>query len=88
MFNIEKVRADFPILSREVYGKPLVDLDNAATTQKPRLVVDALVDEYFNVNANVHRKRPTISSSPVAPPKASIWWPPRFVTHLCMRVMR
>ena len=55
MFNIEKVRADFPILSREVYGKPLVYLDNAATTQKPRLVVDALVDEYFNVNANVHR---------------------------------
>ena len=55
MCDINKVRADFPILSREVYGKPLVYLDNAATTQKPRQVVDALVEEYYNVNANVHR---------------------------------
>ena len=55
MYDINKVRADFPILSREVYGKPLVYLDNAATTQKPRQVVDALVEEYYNVNANVHR---------------------------------
>ena len=55
MYNINKVREDFPILSREVYGKPLVYLDNAATTQKPRQVVDALVEEYYNVNANVHR---------------------------------
>lgn len=46
---------DFPILTREVYGKPLVYLDNAATTQKPRCVVDAIVDEYYNHNANVHR---------------------------------
>ena len=55
MFNINKVRADFPILSREVYGKPLVYLDNAATTQKPLMVLDAMRDEYLNVNANVHR---------------------------------
>lgn len=55
MYDINKVREDFPILSREVYGKPLVYLDNAATTQKPRQVVDALVEEYYNVNANVHR---------------------------------
>lgn len=55
MFNVNKVRADFPILSREVYGKPLVYLDNGATTQKPRQVVEAMVDEYYNVNANVHR---------------------------------
>ena len=55
MFNIEKVRVDFPILSREVYGKPLVYLDNAATTQKPLMVLDAMRDEYLNVNANVHR---------------------------------
>lgn len=48
-------RSDFPILSREVYGKPLVYLDNAATTQKPRQVVEAISDEYYNVNANVHR---------------------------------
>ena len=48
-------RSDFPILSREVYGRPLVYLDNAATTQKPRCVVDAMTDEYLNVNANVHR---------------------------------
>jgi len=55
MYDINKVRNDFPILSREVYGKPLIYLDNAATAQKPRVVVDALADEYYNVNANVHR---------------------------------
>ena len=55
MYNINKVREDFPILSREVYGKPLVYLDNAATTQKPLCVLDAMRDEYLNVNANVHR---------------------------------
>ena len=53
--DIQKIREDFPILSRTVYGKPLVYFDNGATTQKPRLVVDALVDEYYSVNANVHR---------------------------------
>ncbi len=55
MYDIEKVRSDFPILSREVYGKPLIYLDNAATTQKPLCVLDAMRDEYLNVNANVHR---------------------------------
>jgi len=55
MYNIDKVRADFPILSREVYGRPLVYLDNAATTQKPLCVLDAMREEYLNVNANVHR---------------------------------
>ena len=55
MYNINKVREDFPILSREVYGKPLVYLDNAATTQKPLCVLDAMREEYLNVNANVHR---------------------------------
>ena len=55
MFNVEKIRQDFPILSREVYGKPLIYLDNAATTQKPLCVLDAMRDEYLNVNANVHR---------------------------------
>lgn len=55
MYDINKVREDFPILTREVYGKPLVYLDNGATTQKPRQVVEAMVDEYYNVNANVHR---------------------------------
>ena len=54
-YDIKKVRADFPILAREVYGKPLVYLDNAATTQKPLCVLDAMRDEYLNVNANVHR---------------------------------
>lgn len=53
--DIQKIRADFPILSREVYGKSLVYLDNGATTQKPRCVVDAITDEYYSVNANVHR---------------------------------
>ena len=55
MFNLNKVREDFPILGREVYKKPLVYLDNAATTQKPLMVLDAMRDEYLNVNANVHR---------------------------------
>ena len=55
MYDINKIRADFPILSREVYQKPLVYLDNAATTQKPLCVLDAMRDEYLNVNANVHR---------------------------------
>ena len=55
MYDICQVRADFPILSREVYGRPLVYLDNAATTQKPLCVLDAMRDEYLNVNANVHR---------------------------------
>ena len=55
MYNINQVRADFPILSRTVYDKPLVYLDNAATTQKPLCVLDAMRDEYLNVNANVHR---------------------------------
>ncbi|SNU05563.1 cysteine desulfurase / selenocysteine lyase [Prevotellaceae bacterium MN60] len=55
MYDINKIREDFPILSREVYGKPLVYLDNAATTQKPLCVLDAMRDEYLNVNANVHR---------------------------------
>ena len=55
MYDIKKIREDFPILSREVYGKPLVYLDNAATTQKPLCVLDAMRDEYLNVNANVHR---------------------------------
>ncbi len=54
-YDLAAVREDFPILSREVYGKPLVYLDNAATTQKPLCVLDAMRDEYLNVNANVHR---------------------------------
>lgn len=55
MFDVNALRADFPILSREVYKHPLVYLDNAATTQKPLCVIDAMRDEYLNVNANVHR---------------------------------
>lgn len=55
MYDINKIREDFPILSRTVYDKPLVYLDNAATTQKPLCVLDAMRDEYLNVNANVHR---------------------------------
>ena len=55
MYNISDIRKDFPILGREVYGKPLVYLDNGATTQKPRQVIDAVTEEYYSVNANVHR---------------------------------
>lgn len=55
MYDLKKVREDFPILSRQVHGKQLVYLDNAATTQKPLAVLDAMRDEYLNANANVHR---------------------------------
>ncbi|MDR0937819.1 MAG: cysteine desulfurase [Mediterranea sp.] len=55
MYDIAKIREDFPILARTVYGHPLVYLDNGATTQKPRVMVDALVNEYYSANANVHR---------------------------------
>ncbi|MGM9716461.1 MAG: aminotransferase class V-fold PLP-dependent enzyme [Prevotella sp.] len=55
MYDIQQVRADFPILSRQIYGRPLVYLDNGATTQKPLCVLDAMRDEYLNVNSNVHR---------------------------------
>ena len=55
MYDVLKIREDFPILKREIYGRPLVYLDNAATTQKPLCVLDAMREEYLNVNANVHR---------------------------------
>ena len=54
-YDVQKIREDFPILSRSVYNKPLIYLDNGATTQKPRQVVDSITDEYYSVNANVHR---------------------------------
>ena len=55
MYDVNEIRKDFPILERTVYGRPLVYFDNGATTQKPRCVVDSIVDEYYSVNANVHR---------------------------------
>ncbi len=55
MYDVDAIRKDFPILQRQVYGKPLVYLDNAATTQKPRQVIDRLVRYYEEENANVHR---------------------------------
>ena len=61
MFDVEKIRLDFPILTKEIFGKPLVYLDNAAPSQKPRQVIDALVEYYENFNANVHRGVHTLS---------------------------
>ncbi len=55
VYDVEQIRQDFPILQRQVYNRPLVYLDNGATTQKPRIVVESMTDEYYNVNANVHR---------------------------------
>ena len=55
MYNVEEIRKDFPILDSRVYGKPLVYLDNGATTQKPRCVIDKLTEGYLHHNANVHR---------------------------------
>ncbi len=60
-FNIQKIRNDFPILSRKVNGYPLVYLDNAATSQKPQAVIDSIVDYYSNYNANIHRGVHTLS---------------------------
>ena len=61
MFNVQNIRKDFPILSRKVNGKPLVYLDNAATSQTPQQVIDAIVDYYSNYNANIHRGVHTLS---------------------------
>src|SRR5436305_216764 len=59
--DVEAIRKDFPILSREIHGHQLVYLDNAATTQKPRQVIQALVDYYENYNANIHRGLHTLA---------------------------
>ena len=61
MFPVDKIREDFPILQREVNGKPLVYFDNAATSQTPKIVIDAIVDYYSNYNANIHRGVHTLS---------------------------
>ncbi|WP_422089692.1 aminotransferase class V-fold PLP-dependent enzyme [Tenacibaculum ovolyticum] len=61
MFNVDKIRADFPILKREVHGKNLVYFDNGATSQTPQIVIDAIVDYYSNYNANIHRGVHTLS---------------------------
>ncbi len=61
MFDVAKIREDFPILKREVNGYPLIYFDNAATTQKPKVVIDAIVDYYSNYNANIHRGVHTLS---------------------------
>ena len=58
-YDIEAIRSDFPILQRQVHGKPLVYLDNAATSQKPRAVIDAITDLYVRDSANIHRARHT-----------------------------
>src|ERR1700736_2490543 len=60
--DVQRIRADFPILKRQIHGKPLVYLDNAATTQKPQTVIDALVSYYTNENANIHRGVHTLSA--------------------------
>ena len=61
MLDINKVRADFPILSRTVNGKPLVYFDNGATSQKPQIVIDAIAKYYQEINANIHRGVHTLS---------------------------
>ena len=61
MFDVQKIRAQFPILAQTVNGKPLVYFDNGATSQKPQVVIDAIVDYYSNYNANIHRGVHTLS---------------------------
>ena len=60
-FDVETIRKDFPILSRTVNGKPLIYLDNAATSQTPQQVIDVIVDYYSNYNSNIHRGVHTLS---------------------------
>src|SRR6476469_5474294 len=64
--DVHAIRKHFPVLSREVKGKPLVYFDNAATTQKPQVVIDALVDYYSNYNANIHRGIHTLAEEATA----------------------
>jgi len=64
--NVDAIRADFPILRRQVNGHPLVYLDNAATTQKPQAVIDAIVHYYSNTNANIHRGLHTLAEEATA----------------------
>ncbi|RZJ98998.1 MAG: aminotransferase class V-fold PLP-dependent enzyme, partial [Flavobacterium sp.] len=61
MLDIQKIRADFPILSQKVNGKPLVYFDNGATSQKPQIVLDAITKYYSEINANIHRGVHTLS---------------------------
>ena len=69
--DVERIRASFPILKRQVHGKRLVYLDNAATTQKPQSVIDALVDYYARYNSNVHRSVHTLGEEATAAYEAS-----------------
>ena len=90
MLDINKIREDYPILQRQIEGRPLIYLDNAATSQTPRPVVEAINQMYYHYKANVHRGVHTLSQeatdlveqtrekvSPAAPPRASTWWPRR-----------
>ena len=61
MLDVDKIRKDFPILNREIHGKQLIYLDNAATSQTPQQVIDVIVDYYSNYNANIHRGVHTLS---------------------------
>ena len=61
MFKVEDIRKDFPILDQKIHGRPLIYLDNAATSQTPQVVIDAIVDYYQNYNANIHRGVHTLS---------------------------
>src|SRR5215217_696866 len=65
-FDVQAVRQHFPILNREVKGKPLVYFDNAATTQKPQVVIDELVNYYAGYNANIHRGVHTLAEEATA----------------------
>jgi len=92
------LREDFPILREQAHGHPLIYFDSAATSQKPRAMIEALRNFYEHDNANVHRglhtlssrateayenaRTPTKSFSPAGPPRASTWWPRRGVENL------
>ncbi|MDA4125234.1 MAG: cysteine desulfurase [Thaumarchaeota archaeon] len=77
--DVERIRQDFPILGRKVHGKRLVYLDNAATTQKPKQVIDALVDYYSRYNSNVHRSVHTLGEEATAAYEASRTKAARFI---------
>ena len=88
MINIEAIRQDFPILQREVYGKPLIYFDNGATTQKPRCMVESITEQYYSVNANVHRGVQTRLYLPAVQRSLSTFWHSALGKNSAVKVMR
>ena len=81
MLDVQRIRNDFPVLQRTVHGKPLVYLDNAATSQKPRQVIQALTDYYEQYNSNVHRAVHTLAQEALVRAAAKLAMPCKMITR-------